>query len=52
MTIDQIIEAIADYRDWIERQLFGAPIDVETYREHLEIEELREKAEPLGEKES
>lgn len=45
MTTDEIIEQIARYRDWVEAQPFGAPIDTDAYRAHLEYQEfLRERA--------
>lgn len=43
MTINEIIEEIARYREWVDRQPFGAPIDTEAYREHLITENLRMK---------
>lgn len=39
MTIDETIEQIARYREWIERQPFGAPVDTEAYRRQLETDQ-------------
>ena len=40
MSIEQIVEEIANYLSWAEAQPFGAPIDTNTYRNHLEMERL------------
>lgn len=45
MTLDDEINAVADYLAWVEGLPFGAPNDVHTYREWLEFREWRAERE-------
>lgn len=38
MSIDEQIEVVAAYFEWVTRQPFGIPIDTEAYRRHLDSE--------------